>query len=236
VVPGGLGGTLPEPGRMSGVDWTGGALVASAMLAAALLASRLVPRLPEPGDGAGKLRYADLADRRFVVGCTGLAGLAATLAWIVQPPATQPLWWVLGTVGLVLAAVDARTTWLPLSLTRLAWAALAGAGLVALLLGLGLPVLLRAAAGAAVAGLLYLAVWRLSGGGFGFGDVRFAPLVGAATAADGWTTLLLGLFAGSVLGAAYGVVRRARGRTDPFPYAPALLTGAYLGVALAALG
>lgn len=222
---------------MSGVDWTGGALIGSAMLAAALLAGRLVPRLPEPGNGAGKLRYAELADRRFVLGCTALAGLAALVAWLVQPHAAQPLWWVLGTVGLVLAAVDARTTWLPLPLTRLAWAAQAAAGLIALVLGLGGPALLRAAAGAAAAGLLYLVVWRLSGGGFGFGDVRFAPLVGAATAADGWTTLLLGLLAGSVLGAAYGLVLRVRGgRTGPFPYAPALLAGAYLGVALAAVG
>lgn len=220
---------------MSGISWTGGALVASAMLAAALLAGRLVPRLPEPSDGAGKIRYADLADRRFVLGCTGVAGLAAIISWLVQPPAAQPLWWVLGTVGLVLAAIDARTTWLPLSLTRLAWAALAAAGLLALLLGLGAPALLRAAAGGGVAGLLYLAVWRLSRGGFGFGDVRFAPLVGAATAADAWTTLLLGLFTGSVLGAAYGVLRRVRGLTGPFPYAPALLAGAYLGVALAAV-
>lgn len=221
---------------MSGPGWTGGTLVATAMLAAALLAGRLVPQLPEPGDGAGKLRYADLADRRFVLGCTALAGLAALVAWLVQPLAAQPLWWVIGTVGLVLAAIDARTTWLPLSLTRLAWAAMAAAGLLALLLGLGWPALLRAAGGAAAAGLLYLVVWRLSRGGFGFGDVRFAPLVGAATAAHGWTSLLLGLLAGSVLGAAYGLLRRVRGRTGPFPYAPALLAGAYLGVVLAEVG
>lgn len=221
---------------MTAVGWTGAALVATAMPTAALLAGWLVPRLPEPADGAGKLPYADLADRRFVVGCTFLAGLAALVAWLVQPLAAQPLWWVLGTGALVLAAIDARTTWLPLSLTRLVWVALAAAGLLALLLGLGWPALLRAAGGAAAAGLLYLAAWRLSRGGFGFGDVRFAPLVGAATAADGWTTLLLGLLTGSMLGAAYGLVRRARGRTGPYPYAPALLAGAYLGVVLAAVG
>lgn len=220
---------------MNGLGWTGMALVASAVPATALLAGRLVPRLPEPDDGAGKLRYAELADGRFVLGCTALAGLAAPAAGLTQPLAAQPLWWVLGTGGLVLAAIDARTTWLPLSLTRLAWAAMTAAGLLALLLGLGWPALLRAAGGAAAAGLLYLAVWWLSRGGFGFGDVRFAPLVGAATAADGWTTLLLGLLAGSVLGAAYGVVRRVRRRAGPFPYAPALLAGAYLGVVLDAL-
>ena len=40
--------------------------------------------------------------------------------------------------------------------------------------------------------------------------------------------LLLGLFAGSVLGAAYGGLRLVRRRAGPFPYAPAMLAGAYL--------
>jgi leader peptidase (prepilin peptidase)/N-methyltransferase len=143
---------------------------------------------------------------------------------------------VLATLGVVLAAVDARTTWLPLRLTQLAWAAMAAAGLVTLALGAGWPTLLRAGVGAAVAGLLYLLVWRLSGGGFGFGDVRFAPLVGAATAAQSWSLLVLGLFAGSVLGAAYGGIRLLRRRAGPFPYAPAMLAGAYLACGAVATG
>ena len=66
--------------------------------------------------------------------------------------------------------------------------------------------------------------------------MRFAPLVGAATAADSWSLLVIGLFAGSVLGAAYGGLRLVRRRAGPFPYAPAMLAGAYLACGISAVG
>jgi leader peptidase (prepilin peptidase) / N-methyltransferase len=212
------------------------AAVFAAVATAVLLARVLVARLPEPTDGAGKIRYADLVTPGFVGSCGLAAGVATAIGWLTLPAAVLPLWWVLATFGVALAAVDARTTWLPLRLTRLAWTAMAVAGLVAALLGLGWLALLRAGAGATLAGLLYLAVWRLSRGGFGFGDVRFAPLVGAATAAQSWSLLVLGLFAGSVLGAAYGGWRLVRRRDGPFPYAPAMLAGAYLACGISAIG
>jgi leader peptidase (prepilin peptidase)/N-methyltransferase len=221
---------------VTGAAVAGAVVVATAIAASGLLARLLVPRLPEPDDGAGKVRYADLATPRFVAGCALAAGVAAAIGWLTMPVALQPLWWVLATLGIVLAAVDAATTWLPLRLTRLAWAAMTAAGLIGLALGAGWSTLLRAAAGATLAGLLYLLVWRLSRGGFGFGDVRFAPLVGAATTAHSWSLLLLGLFAGSLLGAAYGGLRLLRRRTGPFPYAPALLAGAYLACGAVVLG
>lgn len=212
------------------------AVAVGAAVGTALLAGPVVARLPEPADGAGKIRYADLATPGFVIGSGLAAGAAAAVGWLTVPGAVQPLWWVLATFGVVLAAVDLRTTWLPLRLTRLAWAAMAVAGLVALLLGAGWSAVLRAVAGAALAGLLYLVVWRLSRGGFGYGDVRFAPLVGAATAASSWSLLVLGLFAGSVLGAAYGGWRLVRRRAGPFPYAPAMLVGGYLACVISATG
>lgn len=221
---------------MTGVALTGAALVAAAVLATGLATRPLLRRLPEPADGAGKTAYADLATPGCTVGCALLSGLAATAGWLARPVAEQPLWWVLATLGVLLAAVDARTTWLPLRLTRLAWAAMAGAGLAALALGVGWPALIRAGVGAGVAGLLYWAVWRLSRGGFGFGDVRFAPLIGAPAAVGSWSLLVGALFLGSVLGAAYGLVRLARGRRGPFPYAPAMLAGAYLACGISATG
>jgi leader peptidase (prepilin peptidase)/N-methyltransferase len=221
---------------MTAGAWVGAALVVGAALLSALLARHSVSRLPEPADGADKIRYADLATPGFVLGCALIAGAAAGVGWLALPPTLQPFWWVLATFGVVLSAVDARTTWLPLRLTRLTWAAMAVAALLAPLLGAGWLALLRAGAGAGVAGLLYLLVWWLSRGGFGFGDVRFAPLVGAATAAHSWSLLVAGLFAGSVLGAAYGGLRLVRRRAGPFPYAPAMLAGAYLACGIAALG
>ena len=221
---------------MTGADLLGPVVVAAAVGTSGVLARLLVPRLPEPTDGADKIHYADLATPAFVAGCAAAAGVAAAVGWLTMPVPLQPLWWVLATLGVVLAAVDARTTWLPLRLTRLAWAATAVAALAALVLGAGWTALLRAGTGAAFAGLLYLLVWRLSGGGFGFGDVRFAPLVGAATAAHSWSLLLTGLLAGSLLGAAYGGLRLVRRRAGPYPYAPALLAGAYVACGVATLG
>ena len=221
---------------MTGSAEVGAGLATAAAVTTALLARWGVPRLPEPAEGAGKVRYADLATPSFVVGSAVTGGAAAVISSFTLPVAVQPLWWVLGTVGVVLAAVDARTTWLPLRLTRLAGAAMAAAGVVALMLGSGWLILLRAGGGATLAGLLYLIVWRLSRGGFGFGDVRFAPLVGAATAAHSWSLLVLGLFAGSLLAAAYGRVRLLRRRDGPFPYAPAMLAGAYLACGISAIG
>ena len=87
-----------------------------------------------------------------------------------------------------------------------------------------------------LSGLLYFGIWLVARGGFGFGDVRFAPLVGAATAAHSWSLLIWAMLLGSILGALYGVVRLARRRAGPFPYAPAMLAGAYLACGTAWAG
>nr|WP_269778766.1 prepilin peptidase [Microlunatus antarcticus] len=136
--------------------------------------------------------------------------------------------------ALVLVAIDARTTWLPLGLTRAVWVLTAGAAVPATFLG-GVPLLVRSAAGAGAAALLYLLLWRLSRGGLGFGDVRLAPVLGAATAAAGWSTLVAALLLGSLVGAAVGVVLALRGRPGAFPYAPSMLAGAFLACGVRAL-
>ena len=73
---------------------------------------------PSPSDGEGKRRYADLATPQLVAGCALAAGAAVTVGWLTAPPAIQPLWWVLSSFGVLLAAIDGSTTWLPLRLTR----------------------------------------------------------------------------------------------------------------------
>ena len=96
------------------------------------------------------------------------------------------------------------------------------------------PQVVRIVAGAAIAGALYAGVWAISRGGFGFGDVRFAPLVGAAAAAHSFSVLLAALVLGSLAGAGYGLVRLIKRRRSPFPYAPAILAGAYLALVASA--
>ena len=192
-----------------------------------LLVRPLLRLLPEPVPGDGKPIYRDLGSTGFLVVCGVLAGIAAAASWLSLPRYAQPMWSVLAILGVLLAAIDARTSWLPLQLTRMAWLAMALATLLAALLGGGVWVAVRSAAGAAIAGGLYLLVWLISRGGFGFGDVRFAPLLGAAAAADSWTLLWWTLLLGTLVGGLVGVLRLALGQRQAFPYAPSMLVGAY---------
>jgi leader peptidase (prepilin peptidase) / N-methyltransferase len=195
--------------------------------ASGLLVRPLLRRLPEPIQGDGTPSYRRLGSTRFLLVCGALAGIAAVISWLSLSRYVQPMWCVLAILGVLLAAIDARTSWLPLQLTRIAWLAMAVAALLTALLGGSVGVMIRAAAGAAIAGGLYLLVWLVSRGGFGFGDVRFAPLLGAAAAADSWTLLWWTLLLGTVVGGLLGVLRLARGRREAFPYAPSMLIGAY---------
>jgi leader peptidase (prepilin peptidase) / N-methyltransferase len=193
----------------------------------ALLVRPLLRRLPVPVPGDGKPIYRDLGTARFLLVCGALAGVAAAVSWLSVPRYAQPMWSVLAILGVLLAAIDARTSWLPLQLTRTAWLAMAVATVLAASLGGGVGVAVRALAGAAIAGGLYLLIWLLSHGGFGFGDVRFAPLLGGAAAADAWTLLWWTLLLGTVAGGLMGLLRLAQGRPGAFPYAPSMLVGAY---------
>ena len=203
------------------------AIAATIAMASAFLVRPLLRRLPEPVPGDGKPIYRDLGTTRFVLVCGALAGVAAAISWFTVPRYAQPMWSVLAILGVLLAAIDARTGWLPLLLTRTAWLAMGVASVLAASLGGGIWIAVRSAVGAAIAGGLYLLVWLLSRGGFGFGDVRFAPLLGAAAAADSWTLLWWTMLLGTVSGGIVGVLRLVRGRREGFPYAPSMLVGAY---------
>ena len=118
----------------------GSAVVATLVCAGVMLLGvrSVLNRLPEPADApADKLPYAALGGWGFRLLCAGLSAVAVGLSWVLVPVPARPLWVVLGTVALLLAAVDARTTWLPLPLTRLAWLAMGAA----ILLGGGLAAL-----------------------------------------------------------------------------------------------
>jgi leader peptidase (prepilin peptidase)/N-methyltransferase len=211
-------------------------LSAATALAVFLATPAVLRRLPEPtgdtgaatGDGADvKVPYAALATRRFAAILGVLAAAAVATAALTQPPTVLPGWLVLATLGLLLAAIDARTTWLPLPLTRVAWVAMGVATAAGAILG-GWAQLLRGLGGFLAAGAAFGVIWLVTRGGIGFGDVRFAPLVGAATAAGSWSLLAAALVLGSLAGALVGLVRLAAGRRGAFAYAPSILAGAYL--------
>lgn len=211
--------------------------VAVTGLTSAAVVRPLLAWLPEPeeqpADGP-KVTYASLAHPTFVLACALGSAVAAAIAWTTLPAAVQPLWSVLSVGGVLLAAIDAATTWLPLRLVRVVWAAMTVAALVGASLAGSWSMLLRTALGGGLAGGLYLVAWLSTRGGFGFGDVRLAPLLGAAAAAESIQLLLWALVAGSVLGALQAVVRLAGGRRGSFAYAPALLGGTYLAALMQA--
>lgn len=208
------------------------------------LSGPVLRRLPEPRVGrrgvtadelAAKLPYAALATPRFRWGCAALATGAAALVVATVAPAAWSGWLVLATVGVLAAAIDGATTWLPARLTR------SGTVLVVLVALAGLPLgndpsdLLRVLGCAVAAGALFWGCWWVSRGQLAYGDVRMAPLLGAAGGSVSWSMVLLVLLLGTVLGALHGVVRGLARRPGPFPYAPGLVAGAFLAPLVAAL-
>lgn len=191
----------------------------------------IVPRIRLDDPDAPRLA-ALVTPRSTLAVVLAAAAVAAVTAW-AEPSHRQWLWVPYIGIGLPLAAIDLRTTYLPRRLNALA-AALMAAGLVPLTVadwraGVG------AVLGAAGAFLFFYAAWRLSPT-LGFGDVRLALLIGAVAGQAGlgaWTTSLL---AGTVLGALHGIAHAVWARGDAarprhFPFGPAL----WLGPAVAAV-
>ena len=156
-----------------------------------------------------------------------LGGAAAAITWYRVPLAALPLWTVLSTAGVLLAAIDARTTWLPLRLTRIAWLLMIVGAFAAAALG-GWPLLVRSGVGAGVAGGLYFVGWVFTAADSASGRPLRAA-VGGGGRADSWRLLLWALFRHG-RGGVHGLVRLARSRKGPFRI-PSMLAGAYLALA-----
>ncbi len=93
--------------------------------------------------------------------------------------------------------------------------------------------LARAGIGAAVLFAAFYAMAFAYPAGMGFGDVKLAGVLGALLAYLSWSALVVGAFAGFVLGAAYGVgmiAARRGGRRTAIPFGPFMLAGAGLAL------
>jgi leader peptidase (prepilin peptidase)/N-methyltransferase len=178
--------------------------------------------------------YADIARlpglgwRSAAVGAVAGAVLGVALGWTWA----LVLWVPLVPVSVALAVVDWRTRLLPTAVLRPTYA-----GLVVLVL-LGWAVtrdtdaVVVAALGWLVAGGLYAILWFIYPRGLGFGDVRLAGVLGIALGWVGWGALLVGVYAGFLLGGVLGgllsvlkVVER-----KGFPFGPFMLLGALVGL------
>lgn len=205
-------------------------LLALPVLFAAVLAAVtpvLLRRLPAPVDEPDSDPYRPLATPGTALAVLLLAAPAGLLVTVTAP--AEAVGWIgLTGPGVLAAVVDARTGFLPARLAQASWL-LTGAGLLVAATWSGGEMLLRAGLGGLAAGALFWVFWRF-GGGFGFGDVRLAPVIGATTAAVGWPMLLSALFLGGLLGVGWGAVWRALGKGRSFPYGPALVAGPYLAL------
>jgi leader peptidase (prepilin peptidase)/N-methyltransferase len=79
----------------------------------------------------------------------------------------------------------------------------------------------------------YLAIAMVYPGGMGFGDVKLAGLLGLYLGWLGWSSVVVGTFAGFLLGALVGVAlvaARRAGRKSALPFGPYMLAGAMLAV------
>ena len=149
--------------------------------------------------------------------------------------ALLPLLLVLASAGLALAVIDARHHRLPNAIVVPLWPitllGLAGAALIS---GSGawVSALLGALVWTAVLGGLWLIT---QGRGMGLGDVKLAPVLGAALGWLGVGIAIFGLVLAFAIGAVIGVIAlasRRRERNQHIAFGPFLLVGA-LGAVLA---
>lgn len=230
---------------------------ACACLAAAL-ASMLLHHFPQPAgadppDEPGDLEahvstgpvtvFTGLRRVSFIGPVAGLAGVGGLTAAVLLPGDQLPLWLVLSTVGVLAGGIDSATTWIPRHLTYLGWVSSAAAAAVTAIasavqhpgpagwtaaFSLGWP-----AVGVVVFTLALGLVWRL--GGSGFGDVRLAPVIGAASGTLGEFGIFAGLLTGILAVAGHklvlGLLNRRR-RDGVHPFGPGLVLGGYLALVL----
>ncbi|MEU6546451.1 A24 family peptidase [Streptomyces sp. NPDC046859] len=171
----------------------------------------------------------------LLVACV-TAGVCGLLAAATGARPELVVWLLLAPVCVLLAMVDASAHRLPDVLTLpLAVAACVLLGGASLLPGVG-GSWLSTLFGSLLLGACFFVLF-LVGGGLGFGDVKLALVLGAVLGWYGWPVVLVGVFAGCLFGALYGIGLLITGRAgarSTIAFGPFLLAGALAGVLLGA--
>jgi len=200
-----------------------------------LLVPALIAWIPEPDEpDAAKEPYAEIAARpglrwRAVL-ASGLAGGALGAGVGLDWPLVHLV--PLVPVGVALAIVDWRTRLLPTRVISPSYVLVVAGVLVGWVATRDTDDLVRAGWGWLVAGGLYWLMWRIYPRGMGYGDVRLSGALGIALGQLGWGPLLVGVYAGFLLGGIVGgllsllrVVER-----KGYPFGPFMLVGALVGI------
>ena len=164
----------------------------------------------------------------------GTAAAFAGVALAIGSSWALPAYWAATATALALALVDLDHKRIPNAILfpglAVSWALLIPGTLAD-----GDPwALARAAGGAAAYFGLLLVVALAARGGFGFGDVKLALLLGTFLAHRSWEVLAVGVFAGFAVGGLLGALllaTRRAGRKDAMPFGPAMVVGAAVALA-----
>jgi leader peptidase (prepilin peptidase) / N-methyltransferase len=144
-----------------------------------------------------------------------------------------PAYLYIGAAGIVLALIDVDSHRLPNAIVLPSYAVLAVLLTAAAAwqhdwTGLG-----RGVAGGVALYCFYFAIAFAYPAGMGFGDVKLSGLLGAVLAYLSWGALVVGAFAGFVLGSLVGIVVIAIGggtRKTALPFGPFMICGALVGI------
>lgn len=172
---------------------------------------------------------------------SGLACAGVTLAAGIVP--TLPAWWAFALGSVAVSRTDLARHRIP-DVLALGMLALGGVLLFVASMQQGATdAFLRAWIAAAVSFVAFLLLSLFARAGLGMGDVKLAPTLGLYLGYYSWADVVLGLFAGFVLGAVTGLVivavvmlRRGRARDalrKSIPFGPFLCLGTLLPIVLA---
>lgn len=172
---------------------------------------------------------------------SGLACAGVTVAAGLVP--TLPAWWAFALGSVAVSRTDLARHRIP-DVLALGMLAVGGVLLFVASMQQGATdAFLRAWMAAAAAFVAFLLLSLFARAGLGMGDVKLAPTLGLYLGYYSWADLVLGLFAGFVLGAATGLIivaivmlRRGRARDalrKAIPFGPFLCLGALLPIVLA---
>jgi leader peptidase (prepilin peptidase) / N-methyltransferase len=162
---------------------------------------------------------------------TALLFVAVTARFGVTP--VLPAYLYLASIAVALTAIDLDVHRLPNAIVLPSYAVVPVLLVPAAIVGGDWTAILRGlAAMAALAAFYFLLAWVYPGG-MGFGDVKLAGVLGLYLGWLGWSSVLVGTFAGFVLGGLVGAallaVRRA-GRKTAIAFGPYMLAGALLAL------
>jgi leader peptidase (prepilin peptidase)/N-methyltransferase len=139
-----------------------------------------------------------------------------------------PAYLYFAAVGMALAMIDFDCRRLPNSIVYPSYLVLAVLLAAGAALSSDWHTLLRAALGGAALFGFYLAIVVAYPGGMGFGDVKLSGILGALLAYLSWSALVIGAFAGFLLGAFVGVavmLAGRGGRKTALPFGPFMIAG-----------